>query len=367
LRRNSRLFLKKINKLKQLKEQNSRLRDESVNNVILESLEVVKLKKERDTISRRVQHLKERINYMKNQMKNEREEIKKIRKNNKTKMKILQIAKVESKNKLQKLELDYPPLLDKYSKDSVAIFKKLAQHRKYLITELLSFFPLNPISETECAIVNIILPNVYSAWPELPVEVLGAAVGYLVHMQNIMTVYLDISLPYQMEFFGSRSKIWRGGSELQKKYLLFNNNEEEIRIGLEMLNWNVVHLAISQGVMVNAENHEHTLPNLLAATRSPLLGSYGSQSESLLPEEGNVPQIGRRKRTVSISSLTMPFLGNSTLSSSLPLNQLATVAEEKQLNKKDEEDFVLIDAIQVPTPSQTEEDIHNYEKAMFMS
>lgn len=43
--------------------------------------------------------------------------------------------------------------------------KNLSRRRQYLIAELLSFFPLNPVSESECAIVNIRLPNNCSIWP----------------------------------------------------------------------------------------------------------------------------------------------------------------------------------------------------------
>jgi hypothetical protein len=45
------------------------------------------------------------------------------------------------------------------------IFDKLAQYRKYLIAEFFSFFPFNPHSETESAIINIKVPNSSTAWP----------------------------------------------------------------------------------------------------------------------------------------------------------------------------------------------------------
>ncbi len=143
---------------------------------------------------------------------------------------------------------------------------------------------------------------------DLPPEVLGAALGYIVHFLNICTLYLDLCLPYKMEFFGSRSRIWRDGSEwvstineiedwvnsplfiplslyislifvcifiksCRKKYELYNNNiDEDFRVGLEMLNWNVVHFCLSQGVAVSVDKHEQTLPNLFAVFRSPHLG-----------------------------------------------------------------------------------------------
>lgn len=49
-------------------------------------------------------------------------------------------------------------------KDIKKAFEKLGKHRKYLIAEILSFFPVNPHSETECAILNIKLPNLSGSW-----------------------------------------------------------------------------------------------------------------------------------------------------------------------------------------------------------
>jgi hypothetical protein len=57
-----------------------------------------------------------------------------------------------------------------------------------------------------------------------------------------------------------------------KKYLLYNNHTEDFRTAIEMLNWNVVHLCISQNIVIPVEAHEQTLKNLLAVLRSPKLG-----------------------------------------------------------------------------------------------
>ncbi len=51
-----------------------------------------------------------------------------------------------------------------------------------------------------------------------------------------------------------------------------NNNPQEFRVALEMLNWNVMHLCISQGVSVDVEKYERPLLNLLEVLRSPCLG-----------------------------------------------------------------------------------------------
>lgn len=101
----------------------------------------------------------------------------------------------------------------KYQSDeSLSLFQRLSEHRKYLIAELLSFFPLNPISEVECCIVNIKLSNSCVHWIGFPPEVIAAALGYLMHLIQIIIDYMKICLPYTMLYFGSRSLIWRDGS-----------------------------------------------------------------------------------------------------------------------------------------------------------
>ena len=118
----------------------------------------------------------------------------------------------ELHSQTQKQEAKYNSSLKHIYTDNKRAFGQLSNHRKYLIAELLSFFPVNPVSETECAIINIKLPNESSVWPDLPPEALGAALGYIVHMLNTTILYLDICLPYKMHYTGSRSTIWREGS-----------------------------------------------------------------------------------------------------------------------------------------------------------
>eukprot|EP01119_Soliformovum_irregulare_P000830 TRINITY_DN10615_c0_g1_i1.p1 TRINITY_DN10615_c0_g1~~TRINITY_DN10615_c0_g1_i1.p1 ORF type:complete len:360 (+),score=59.25 TRINITY_DN10615_c0_g1_i1:11-1090(+) len=355
-----------MKKLRQLKVQNRNI-EESLTQTIHESESIRILKQQRDTLLRKTQNLTQQIDQTQIITENLRRERDRKRNHLKQRQNQLSTAKHMLRSKWEHMKgtslSDSTNAL--VSSTGIAL-RRLAQQRQYLVAELLSFFPLNPVSETECAIVNIILPNLYSSWPALPPEILAAALGYLVHLHTVMIGYLDVCLPYRMEFSGSRSKIWRENITT-KQYVLFNQIESEFRIALEMLNWNVIHLCISQGMMVSTESSEKTLPNLLTVLRSPHLGSYGVQcrieepEEDLIRSDPGLPVRGpiSRTRGQSISSLPMPHVTHSyppidfrDRTQSAPKLMLRTTPKEKE-----EEDFVVIDNPTVTSNKEKSEDM----------
>lgn len=308
-------------------------------------MELFRLKKQRDLCLFRLDLLRDQINQDENYIQKVKYKTTLLQKTLKEKKQQLKDSKSFLAGQVQRMESQYPTTLQNLEKSNAKLFKRLQQHRQYLVAELLSFFPLNPVSETEYAIVNIKLPNAFTDWKGLPNEVVSAALGYLVHFHNVMVTYLDVVLPYKMEFFGSRSKLWRDGSP--KQYLLYNSDEEEFRIALEMLNWNVVHFCLSQGESSAETEPEHTLPNLLQTLRSPNLGSVHIARDRTSK--------GNRRRAVSISSLTMPL---ATSYVSPPVRPLAGSSGAA----RDDEDFVVIDS-QLP---QVKEEDSDTENTLFM-
>jgi len=236
------------------------------------------------------------------------------------------------------------------------------------VAEFFSFLPLNPHSETECSIINIKVPNSSAVWPDFPSEVMAAALGYLVHMLHIITTYLDVCIPYSMAFFGSRSIIWREGS--LRRYVLYNNNTnpQEFRTALDMLNWNVIHLCISQGISVDVEKYEQPLLNLLDVLRSPDLGSVAPNRTSSSDPHSSEHKKGR-KRTVSISSIIMPSVSTSTIkkedlhSSKEEQQEQPTKEESKQ--QDDEDEWTVINSL-TPVSSKSNIEPVTSEQTMFV-
>ncbi len=58
-----------------------------------------------------------------------REKAKRLQLSNTSRSKAISVAKTDMRNKLVKLEMDYPPLLEKLKKEGSMAFKRLAQHR----------------------------------------------------------------------------------------------------------------------------------------------------------------------------------------------------------------------------------------------
>jgi len=290
------------------------------------------LKIKRNKCKARVKALKERILSLQHSVNKGVSEKEELTKRNGERRILLSKARQQLSSKMTEFSYSSDEMIRDIREKCANSFQKLSEYRKYLVAELLSFFPLNPISEEEYCIVNINLPNNSYSWFALSsTEEVATALGYIVHILLIVAFYLDICLPYRMHFGGSRSTIWREGSS--KKYVLFNNavsavgacSSEEFRIGLEMLNWNIVHLCLLAGRVVVSEHQiDHSLPNLLAALRSHLLGSdirtvictddrKTKASTHFLSFSSSISSSKSRTRTNSLSSLPIPSLIPSSL------------------------------------------------------
>jgi hypothetical protein len=217
--------LEKLQRLRTLREGNHRLREEKVNTVIQKKPEITQLRIIRDKYLQRIKQLKEQMQNIDQAIKIgsyrycyktneflERAKVEAQKQQNHSRKKTLLDAKSELVQLSTQLDKNRSSSLRHFYLEEKKTFDKLAQHRKYLIAELCSFYPVMPLSESECVILNIKLPNSSGLWPDFPPEVLSAALGYLVHMLNIIILYLNICVPYRMEFCGSRSLIWRDGS-----------------------------------------------------------------------------------------------------------------------------------------------------------
>jgi len=96
--------------------------------------------------------------------------------------------------------------------------------------------------------------------------------GYLVLFLKLLCYLLDISLPYQMKFLGSKSLIWDPINKSNVKYpLTFDGKPNETQKALSRLNGNIFYLCVFNGLVfedgINAEPY-HFL-NLYHLINSP--------------------------------------------------------------------------------------------------
>ncbi|KAI9142242.1 UV radiation resistance protein/autophagy-related protein 14, partial [Paraphysoderma sedebokerense] len=113
---------------------------------------------------------------------------------------------------------------------------------------------------------------------DYPQEKLNAAIGYAVHMLNLLALYLGIHLPFQLIYLGSKSyaKINYaksiGDPNSQFPLYLTEDNFESFLFALAMLNYNVAYLCHTQGIEIPLQKTPQTLANLMSICKATELG-----------------------------------------------------------------------------------------------
>lgn len=206
---NNSLLFAKIQKLEQLKKQNQLLKD-TIHQTIQNKAISIQKNILKEKLKKRVQILQEKIGGIDHQTITIKQKMEKLKEKNRIQNNLNNFLSARFTEKTIEIEKKYPPLIKKNEKEIRIIYEKLAQHRRYLITELLSFFSLNPYQDddTKYIIVNLKIPSCYTDWKDMPAEVIAASLGYLVQLIRVSSCYLDVWLPYKLHFFGSRSEIW---------------------------------------------------------------------------------------------------------------------------------------------------------------
>jgi len=132
--------------------------------------------------------------------------------------------------------------------------------------------------EGKISVRGIILPN--SDFTGCDEEVVSTALGYVCHMLDLVSRWLEVPMPYPLIPFGSRSLI---RDEISEKYsqaprfpLYYTRGVDRTRFeyGVFLLNKDLEQLLNSQGLSIITLRH--TLPNLLR-----LLTRTGTESAVL--------------------------------------------------------------------------------------
>jgi len=115
---------------------------------------------------------------------------------------------------------------------------------------LKTILPLNrsPHNRDKIAFLHVELPR-SGTYLGGDVDISSAVLGNLLLLVKLLAFYLEVPLPYNMTFFGSRSFLWDESSKSGKKYLLTfeGNSKEDFSKALDCLNCNIFQLCLSQG------------------------------------------------------------------------------------------------------------------------
>ncbi|KAL2916265.1 hypothetical protein HK105_204021 [Polyrhizophydium stewartii] len=171
----------------------------------------------------------------------------------------------------------------------------LLRIRRQLVKDLLSIFRLRRVlrrrapgsgamsgeslvDQVEFRVLHVGF-SIYGNLPQLSSqqrEKLNAVVGYAVQLTLLLAHYLGIKLPYEICWAGSRSFVRQafttnldhGTRPLHST----ESNSEGFVAGLALLNYDIVYLCYTQGVIIPLERSVYLLENLAACCQAPELG-----------------------------------------------------------------------------------------------
>eukprot|EP01102_Stenamoeba_stenopodia_P022226 TRINITY_DN918_c0_g1_i1.p1 TRINITY_DN918_c0_g1~~TRINITY_DN918_c0_g1_i1.p1 ORF type:complete len:655 (+),score=177.34 TRINITY_DN918_c0_g1_i1:232-2196(+) len=206
-----------------------------------------------------------------------------------------------------KLVIDFSKELNRLSSLQEETERALFAERQRVCHELQCWLcVINAVAYPEhTRVFNQILPNNISDFPHvITAAELAAAFGNIIQFISHLCSYLDISLPYPLEFGASRSYIYE--RDESQKFPLFGKLKE-VEQGMTRLCSNVEYMCFSEGLIIN--DRAMLLPNILGLLGSPSLGRPGLRGyHSILfytPRNSAVPS-ATIQASASCSALVPP-------------------------------------------------------------
>eukprot|EP01127_Copromyxa_protea_P009819 TRINITY_DN2343_c0_g1_i1.p1 TRINITY_DN2343_c0_g1~~TRINITY_DN2343_c0_g1_i1.p1 ORF type:complete len:576 (-),score=86.96 TRINITY_DN2343_c0_g1_i1:661-2214(-) len=144
---------------------------------------------------------------------------------------------------------------------------KLEACRRQRISDLITLLPLKVSSrESMIFFINSHYSNLVD-FSSVGNESGAATLGYVVLLVSIMSQYLNVHLPYDMQFMGSSSVIRKQGYRESTVYPLSSKlgGPQEFKMALHQLGANIYYLCVSQGMVFEDKEdvQQHFLLNLL--------------------------------------------------------------------------------------------------------
>eukprot|EP00164_Ancoracysta_twista_P002543 GFYU01003390.1.p1 GENE.GFYU01003390.1~~GFYU01003390.1.p1 ORF type:complete len:343 (+),score=51.76 GFYU01003390.1:99-1127(+) len=200
--------------------------------------------------------------------------------------------------KKEQLDICLKPLIETLSWHYIVFSKALSQLRRHLVHDIQKLLPLEVAPSTEIKICNLSVPyDCTTLGTEFPPEHAATALGTLVHLLQITSAYLGVTLPHRISFKGSRSTITK--SQSNEVYIL-EPLHPEFENALACLAYNVEALCFQQGALIPESMRMHVFANVVRLLQCcPTLGSVGPYGPFYEPTEGDIyvmPGTRRSKR-----------------------------------------------------------------------
>eukprot|EP01126_Amoeba_proteus_P054309 TRINITY_DN6678_c0_g1_i3.p1 TRINITY_DN6678_c0_g1~~TRINITY_DN6678_c0_g1_i3.p1 ORF type:complete len:248 (-),score=53.67 TRINITY_DN6678_c0_g1_i3:454-1197(-) len=215
-----------------------------------------------DTQIDRIEFLKNKVIQLKNKISEGRSRVDLLKnKNQEKELKLQEAARML--DEYQKLSMDKMKGANQTTMELQEVRRKLADNRRRRISELMTLLPLETSAKNTSKVLfmNIYFPSIADL-SRIEDTISSAALGYIVLLVSILSQYLNVQLPYEMWFMGSKSMIHKQGDINSRAYALNlqTSTMEEFKIALEQLEYNVYYLCLSQNFFFEEkENAKHFL------------------------------------------------------------------------------------------------------------
>mmetsp|Transcript_1770 Transcript_1770/g.2912 ORF Transcript_1770/g.2912 Transcript_1770/m.2912 type:complete len:386 (+) Transcript_1770:315-1472(+) len=241
--------------------------------------------------------------------------------------------------------------------------ERVSMERKKLIMQLVDLFPLESDGNADESIAKLPLPSNIKALQAMNEDARSAVLAIVVRVLHIASSYLSLTLPFRMEFLGSKASIGRWGDG--EPQTMLTGTGLALESGMIMLRKNVEALCFYQGIPTSFVKEWSLIHSLWQLFHSPSLGN--SVHQSLLEASARVGRVpaGKHLRQPPSGEVFVQRGSNTSGKPRRPPKStmlVSPVSSPTRSSSQGTDAWDIIERPQPPKPSK-DEDIQHWVKS----